>query len=90
MAAQTATTVGKRHVTGDLVFRVYVMGTVATGDTFVVPQSGIEIVCFMPTIATATPTVSAIAEGPGDATATLTIVSQANWTGRIGVWSRRG
>jgi len=90
MAVQTATTVGARHVAGNLVFRVYVMGTVASGDTFVVPQSGIAIVIFMPTIATATPSVSAITEGPGDATATLTFVSQASWTGRIGVWSRRG
>lgn len=90
MAVQTATTVGKRHVAGDLVFRVYIMGTVATGDTFFVPQNGIEIVEFMPTIATATPTVSVISEGPGDSGATLTIVSQASWTGRIAVWSRRG
>lgn len=87
MAAQTATTIGKRHVFGDSVYRVYILGTVANGDTLVVQQSGIEMVEFLPTIATATPTCTITEGAPG---ATLTFVSQASWTGRIAVTSRRG
>lgn len=89
MAVQTPTTTGSRHILGDLVFRTYVMGTVANGDTLVVPQDRIENVIFLPTIATATPTCT-ISNGPGDGQATLTFVSQSSWTGQISVISRLG
>lgn len=89
MPAQTPTARGNRHVMGDLVGRKYTLAAVANGDTLVVNQSRIETVIFLPTIATATPTCT-IVDGPGDASATLTFVSQATWSGTIFVLSRLG
>jgi hypothetical protein len=89
MPAQTPTTIGSRRIIGDLVFRDYVLANVANGDTLVVPQDRIEMVMFLPTIATATPTCT-ISNGPGDASATLTFVSQATWSGQVSVISRLG
>ena len=87
MAVQTATTIGKRHVTGDLVYRTYVLGTVSNGDTLVIPQNRIESVILMPTTAVALGVT--IANGTGNETATLTFLG-GPWTGQIGVFSRLG
>jgi len=88
MAVQLATTIGNRHVLGDLVSRVYVLGTVADGDTLVVPQTRIESVIVVPTTNVAIGTTWAD-NTPTTNQATLTFHG-GPWTGRIQVLSRVG
>ena len=87
MAVQTPTTIGSRHVLGDLVYRTYNLGTVADGDTMVVNQNRIESVTWSST--TTSIGVTWANSTPGSNQATLTFHG-GPWTGQIGVFSRIG
>ena len=90
MALITPTTVGSRHVLGDLVFRLYVVGTVNNGDTLQVNLARVESVVINAIATGADPQVSLYTPGPADNFTTLTFVSGGAWSGRVGVWGRLG
>jgi hypothetical protein len=80
MAVQTPTTVGSQHVLGDLVFRNYMFGTIANGDTWTPAEQRIEALLIQPT--------TAVIVGFTITSGVVTFVSGGSFTGRIGVLAR--